>query len=341
MKVMEQIYCKYCGKLIDNESSFCKYCGRKVDESPNEINIQSDSSYLKIIYHKSITFLLSFTYKIKRILQNLRSNIKELFFLNRKKIIMGISFALILFFSVYSMPYLLLYNAVSDITKQFETSNDSTKCEYAMNILDKYNDWNYWGVSNYAINNKLKYENIREKAFEYIESQASNGIPNCQYSLGRLYFHNRYSVKNDTVKAVYWWNEAANNGYSRAFNNLGMAYKNGYGVNCDFKKAVEWLKKGADSGEKYAQFNYGDLFRDGVKIRIGSHKEIKNTTNYLWLDEDKIVKKVWDDKVRTYRVYYWEEVDDFQMLIPKDIEQAKYWWKKISCTRPFWGKRKS
>ena len=28
---------------------------------------------------------------------------------------------------------------------------------------------------------------------------------------------------------------------------------------------------------------------------------------------------------------YLEEVDDYETLVPKDIEQAKYWWKKAAA----------
>jgi TPR repeat protein len=58
------------------------------------------------------------------------------------------------------------------------------------------------------------------------------------------------------------------------------------------RKAVMWLKKAAELGSDYGQRNYGDLFMEGVKITVGTHTEV---------------------------------------LVPKDIEQAKYWWKKAAA----------
>lgn len=38
----------------------------------------------------------------------------------------------------------------------------------------------------------------------------------------------RYSYPSeDLVKAAYWWNEGAQQGNMKAFNNLGLAYLNG------------------------------------------------------------------------------------------------------------------
>ena len=32
-----------------------------------------------------------------------------------------------------------------------------------------------------------------------------------------------------------------------------------------------------------------------------------------------------------YDLYAWKEVPDYEILIKKDIEQAKYWWKKAAA----------
>jgi TPR repeat protein len=143
-----------------------------------------------------------------------------------------------------------------------------------------------------------------------------------------VYYHGKFGQERDEDKAAYWWNEAAQNGYVRAYNNIGIAYKKGIGVKIDLKKAVEWLKKGAETGYDYAQKNYGDMFRDGVKIKIGTHKETRSTTNYIY--GDKVIRVVWDGRISSHRYYYWEEVDDSLTLVPKDIEKAKYWWKKAA-----------
>ena len=170
----------------------------------------------------------------------------------------------------------------------------------------------------------------RNEAFGKIESEAYNGNPQMQYLLGRMYiglyvnqyrgvggsyiYERKYAIEPDTVKAVYWWNEAAKQGYTLAYNSMGIAYKLGWGVDKDMKKAIEFLKKGAESGDAKAQCNYGDLFRNGVKIRTGSH--VVKEPQYI------------------YGHYYGTEsitIQDSLVLLPRDIAQAKYWWEKAAA----------
>lgn len=127
-------------------------------------------------------------------------------------------------------------------------------------------------------------------------------------------------MEEDFAKAAYWWNEAANQGYVRAYNNLGMLYKLGIGVNVDLRLAVEYLRKGAEAGEHWAQRNYGDLFMEGVLIKIGSHKERYTSPTYEGSDYIKYYNN--GDR---YVYLYEKDVDDYETLVPKDIETAKSW----------------
>lgn len=38
------MYCKHCGKQIDDDSTFCKYCGKSLEESINPLEDSSNSS---------------------------------------------------------------------------------------------------------------------------------------------------------------------------------------------------------------------------------------------------------------------------------------------------------
>ena len=107
-----------------------------------------------------------------------------------------------------------------------------------------------------------------------------------------------------------------------------MSYKEGYGVEVDLRKAVHFLKLGAEAGEDFAQRNYGDLFLEGVKVKIGSHKEEYTTMEFQYSENYKRSYYTNDGR----KVYVKErEVDDFEILNKKDIEQAKYWWKKSAA----------
>lgn len=228
------------------------------------------------------------------------------------------------------VPEKLLNEAIRDIEHNFLMEADTIKHDYAYAILRKDYKWGYDDVADYDISNRLtKYHS---EAFKYIESKAYEGNARSQYLLGQIYrwagdcYH--YATQ-DFAKAAYWWNEAALQNYTPAYNNLGIAYKQGEGVAIDLRKAVHYLKTGAEAGEDWAQRNYGDLFVDGVKIKVGSHKETRKTSNGYYGSQK--VKTYYDYATMDFITVYKVDVDDYETLVPKDIEQAKYWWKKSAA----------
>lgn len=229
------------------------------------------------------------------------------------------------------IPQKKLDTAIEEITSNINSKNDSIKSQYALFVLDKKHQWGYEDVSDVDISSRLA--EFREKSFKLIESKAYSGDAKWQFTLGQIYrWGNKqyYLVQQDFTKAAYWWNEAASNNYIEAYNNIGIAYKLGKGVKVDLRKAVEYLKKGAEAGEDYAQRNYGDLFMEGIRIKTGSHKVIRSTKEYC-ADDDNVISTTYDSKSMKFVTRYYEEVNDYEILIPKDIEQAKYWWKKSAA----------
>lgn len=227
------------------------------------------------------------------------------------------------------VPEKLLSEAVEDIEYKFLMEADSIKYDYAYAILRKDYKWGYNDVNDCDISNRLtKYHS---EAFKYIESQAYEGNARSQYLLGQLYYwagEVYHYATRDFVKAAYWWNEAVLQNYTRAYNNLGMAYKKGNGVPVDLRKAVHYLKMGAEAGEELAQKNYGDLFVYGVRVKVGSHKEIRKTSGYC---EGEKIRTYLDDDLMEFITVYRVDVDDYETIIPIDIEQAKYWWRKSAA----------
>jgi TPR repeat protein len=57
------------------------------------------------------------------------------------------------------------------------------------------------------------------------------------------------------MKAVEWFQKAADQGLVAAQFNLGIMYENGQGVEKDDERAVEWYQRAADQGHVKAQFN--------------------------------------------------------------------------------------
>lgn len=173
------------------------------------------------------------------------------------------------------IPEKLLTNAIADIESKFNSKNDSVRLKYAFYILSNDYTWGYENVDNIMIKSRLRSK--RKDAFAVVEENAYAGDSKCQYMLGKYYYQ-----ENDYSKAAYWWNEAALQNYTKAFNDIGIAYKNGIGVHEDMSLAIEWIKKGAEAGDKIAQRNYGDLF-EGRKInRAHSYEEDIEQAKYWW-----------------------------------------------------------
>ncbi|MEZ8274090.1 tetratricopeptide repeat protein, partial [Vibrio splendidus] len=62
-------------------------------------------------------------------------------------------------------------------------------------------------------------------------------------------------VSQDDKEAVSWYRKAAEQGYARAQNNLGIMYDEGRGVSQGDKEAVYWYRKAAEQGYARAQNN--------------------------------------------------------------------------------------
>lgn len=230
-------------------------------------------------------------------------------------LIIGIVTVGIVFYFVECRPKMKLEAAIDDVTQRLSSENDSIKASCALELLTQNYNWNYEGIDNYILCQRLiKY---RQNALEVLEQIAYSGNPSIQYMLGKVYqkgyvpemhernltnynrycnkenmstekyfnmgtdadFRGYYFVVKDNVKAAYWFGEAAKNNFAYAYNDLGLAYKYGNGVEVDLLKAVENLRKGAELGEEYAEANFGDLFMDGVRaVKIKGRNALRYTT---------------------------------------------------------------
>ena len=98
----------------------------------------------------------------------------------------------------------------------------------------------------------LESNNIAEY-LKYLEISAESGNKIAQNELAGLYAFGEY-VPKDGSKFVYWSELAANQNYSLAQLNLGVAYFSGNnGVDQDIQKAEKWLKLAADNNEDIAK----------------------------------------------------------------------------------------
>ena len=205
-------------------------------------------------------------------------------------------------------PKMNARKAVNDIIYKFEYGNEYIKYKYAANILVINCDWEeYEDADDSYISSLLKEKGYRKAAFDYVESMAYSGDMDYQFLLGLFYYNGyynrsygdgysssrypRYNTEYNIEKAAYWFHEAAKQDHPVACNFIGVFYQEGRGVTIDKYKTVAWLSKGAELGDPYAQVNYGDLLAEGVSL---------------------------------YNGY------TFFTILEKDVEMAKYWWKKAA-----------
>ena len=86
--------------------------------------------------------------------------------------------------------------------------------------------------------------------------RATAGDATAQVELG-IKLASGDGMPEDDVKAVEWWNKAAEQGNADAYNRLAAAFDEGHGVAKDEEQAIGWWRKGAETGNREAQANLG------------------------------------------------------------------------------------
>lgn len=289
----KQVYCRYCGKLIDEDAPFCTYCGRKQNNDIKSSSIWNTTfCFLQNIYSKSpqIKFKYNGTIWV-RIKKWVKRNLLLV-------IILIVVWLMVLFgFWLYGS------HLASEWTKEDEhreaiALKDITKADSIAMVLFAES---YKGTHRYDILCKEECDfNHIEKGMDILRNAAEKGNANAQFSLGIIYggkqrifpdkeyrdikwaildndiywsaLYGKYAgmyndllrqYGNNPKRAAYWYSLAAKQGHKQALFNLGIAYRNGNGVERNLVKATESIKISAEHGEPFAQLIYGDMFRDG------------------------------------------------------------------------------
>ena len=82
------------------------------------------------------------------------------------------------------------------------------------------------------------------------------GDMEAQYILGLSYY------RGEGVEAVYWLEQAANQGYAYAQNNLGVCYEFGKGVVQNYQTAYFWYLLASANGIEKAKDNMDRIAQD-------------------------------------------------------------------------------
>lgn len=217
-------------------------------------------------------------------------------------------------------------------------------CQY----MKDYAKRNLFMSDEIARNLFMNYDNhcnqlYNETGIEILKYAAEQGDSGAQFALGCYYNGLNYTKddswwssktidnkKLDPAKAAYWYSKAADQGNTAAMGNLGMAYIQGEGVNRNEQKGLGLIKSAAERGNAFYQCRLGDFYRDGVKMQVGTHKETRKDTDGGWYDSEDKVREYWDDYRLEWVTVYQIEVADYKIILPKDMKQAKYWWKKAA-----------
>ena len=350
----QQVYCRYCGKLIDEDALFCTYCGKKQGDVRKGIfGIKEKSKqYVEFLASAILAIFGLLCLPVKKLVSIRFSEVQKDKFRRVKKRVLRYFIIIIAMCTVigggiagYSyyydeyLPEKYEKEAYNDIINRFNMSNDSLKLELAMKICQPSYPWEkeYPKIEEGRMTVLLRFEDRSTtdgycgKASDFIIAKAKKNNAKAQYFVGMMLLGGENSIwLSDTTRAVYWFNESAKNGYSKAFGEIGTAYEQGIGVSCDTIKAVELFKKGANLNDSKSQYKLGCMFRDGIYIEKGWHWETKSTTEYM-SDKDNVIREYWDDQRCTSVYVYREKVTDYETLVPKDINKAKYWWRKASA----------
>ena len=217
-------------------------------------------------------------------------------------------------------------------------------CQY----MKEYSKKNLFMSDGIARSLFMNYDNhckqlYNETGIEILKYAAEHGESGAQFALG-CYYNGLNYTKDDSwwsgttidnkklnpAKAAYWYSKAADQGNTAAMGNLGMAYIQGEGVNRNEQKGLGLIVSAAESGNAFYQCRLGDFYRDGVKMQVGTHKETRKDTDGGWYDSEDKVREYWDDYRMEWVTVYQIEVADYKTILPRDMKQAKYWWKKAA-----------
>lgn len=147
---------------------------------------------------------------------------------------------------------------------------------------------NSWTNISIDVNDKM--DSLRREALNYIEKLAGNGDLDCQLLLARVY-------------------EYGDQLYYRVYQSRD--------------KSIYWYKEAADNGDGYACWRIGNAYYWGLVINQDKRKAV----NYL----KKGAELNDPNALASYGDLFAEGVvveNPHEIIIQKDIEQAKYWWKK-------------
>lgn len=148
------------------------------------------------------------------------------------------------------LPLVLQYMKTSKLLTKNETQTSHAiqerQPQFISPNLDKPQI--YWQLQSYA---------------NVLQAAKKEGIPNAQYELGARHKRGIFGATRDFSKAIYWYEQAANQLHATAAHNLAVCYEAGEGTNINLQEAVKWYTIAAEHGELESQHNLGLCYLNG------------------------------------------------------------------------------
>lgn len=117
------------------------------------------------------------------------------------------------------------------------------------------------------------YRQIKDyiNAFKYMETAANLGQVDAMNMLGLMY-SNGEGVEKNSELAIYWYEQAANEGLAVAMYNLGYEYRY---ILKDYQQAFYWYQQAANTGYISAMTELGDLYYNGLGVAVNKQKALE------------------------------------------------------------------
>jgi len=157
------------------------------------------------------------------------------------------------------------------------------------------------------------------KALHWYQKAAESGFAEAQCELAGLYCKGKF-VHQNYETAFYWWSKAAEQGYMMGQYNLGVSYLRGYGVPIDTAQAAYWIEEAAEQGNRYAQFDIGKLYYNGKGISQNYSKAV-----YWFRKSAEKLDLLTSRSARYLGICYYDGQG-----VAQDYTQAVYWFQKAA-----------
>jgi TPR repeat protein len=154
-----------------------------------------------------------------------------------------------------------------------------------------------------------------DKSIYWYTEAAMNGWSGAQCHLAKMHTTGENGVERNLQKAFRWYERAAKDGYPLAQRELGHLYLTGKGVPRDIKKALEMFQKAADKGDSGAQSQLGLMHLHGVATKRDPE------TAFHWLE---LASKQGDKKAQIELGWLYQQGKG----VARDPKKAEEWFEK-------------